>query len=119
MHYALPPRKSSTAPPFPPRSSLSSLQRRRQLKTVGIVLFVIFSALFLLSRYFHTPASGVIKAAIPAGTPSVVLVTLFDNEVLSQSYAQNIKTNREDYASRHGNTQFLWRREVQHQLTHV
>lgn len=119
MHYALPPRKSSTAPPFPPRSSLSSLQRRRQLKTVGIVLFVIFSALFLLSRYSYTPTRGVIKAVVPAGTPSVVLVTLFDNEVLSQTYAQNIKTNREDYASRHGNTQLFGRRKVHHQLTHV
>jgi mannan polymerase II complex MNN11 subunit len=109
MHYALPPRKSSTAPPFPPRSSLSSLQHRRQLKTVGIVLFVIISGLFLLSRYSHTPASGVISATIPAGTPGVVLVTLFDSEVLSQSYAQNIKNNREDYASRHGNKPNLFR----------
>lgn len=102
MHYALPPRKSSTAPPFPPRTSTLSLQRRRQLKTVVLILLAAISVLFILSRFVSFSASGPIAAVIPSGTANIVLVTLFDKEVISERYIQWIQSNREDYASRHG-----------------
>lgn len=100
MQFALPPRKSSHAPPYVPRSSRFSLQRRRQLKTIAIVSFAFVSILFLLSRIFSS--SGHATAAIPSGTANVVLVTVLDREALSDSYIQKIKTNRENYAARHG-----------------
>ncbi|KAH8697678.1 putative alpha-1,6-mannosyltransferase subunit [Talaromyces proteolyticus] len=109
MQYALPPRKSSTAPPFAPRTSLFSLQRRRQLRTIGIIAFTVISVLFFLSRYFRATSGGPITTTIliPSGTPTIVLVTLFDPDTLSEAYLQNIKNNREDYASRHGYANFF------------
>ncbi|KAL1969517.1 hypothetical protein VTN77DRAFT_8955 [Rasamsonia byssochlamydoides] len=106
MQFALPPRKSSHAPPYAPRSSRFSFQRRRQLKTVALVGFVFVSFLFLLSRIFSS-SSGPAAAAIPSGTPNVVLVTVLDREALSDSYIQKIKRNREDYAARHGYVNFF------------
>lgn len=103
MHHALPPRKSSKAPPFAPRTSNLSLQRRRQLKALGLIVFGLIFVLFVLSRFFSFSVSEQIAAVIPSGTASVVLVTLFDKQVLSDRYTQWIQTNREDYASRHGN----------------
>jgi mannan polymerase II complex MNN11 subunit len=103
MHHALPPRKSSKAPPFAPRSSNLSLQRRRQLKALGIIAFSLIFVLFVLSRFFSFSVSEQIAAVIPSGAANVVLVTLFDRQVLGEQYTQWIQSNREDYASRHGN----------------
>lgn len=103
MHHALPPRKSSKAPPFAPRTSNLSLQRRRQLKVLGLIAFGLTFVLFVLSRFFSFSVSEQIAAVIPSGTANVVLVTLFDRRVLSERYTQWIQSNREDYASRHGN----------------
>ena len=103
MHHALPSRKSSKAPPFAPRTSTLSLQRRRLLKTVGFIALGLIFALFVLSRLFSFSVSEQIAAVIPSGTANVVLVTLFDRQALSERYTQWIQSNREDYASRHGN----------------
>lgn len=103
MHHALPPRKSSKAPPFAPRTSNLSLQRRRQLKLFGLIAFGLIFVFLVLSRFFSFSVSEQIAAVIPSGTANVVLVTLFDREVLSEQYTQWIQSNREDYASRHGN----------------
>ncbi|KAE8549223.1 hypothetical protein EYB25_007739 [Talaromyces marneffei] len=107
MHHALPPRKSSKAPPFALRTSNLSLQRRRQLKTLGIIVFALIFVLVVLSRFFSFSVSEQIAAVIPSGIANVVLVTLFDRQVLSDRYAQWIQSNREDYASRHGYATFF------------
>lgn len=38
----------------------------------------------------------------PLGTPEAVIVTVFDESVLSKEYMDRIKENRRDYATRHG-----------------
>lgn len=44
---------------------------------------------------------------IPAETPSVAIVTVLDRERLSPNYVGQIVKNREDYAVRHGYTNFF------------
>lgn len=44
--------------------------------------------------------------SIPPGTPEVVIVTTLDPQ-MSESFKQNIKDNRRDYASRHGYATFF------------
>lgn len=41
------------------------------------------------------------SAAIPLGTPEVVIVTLIDDKI-SSAYLKTIKHNRDDYAKRYG-----------------
>lgn len=41
-------------------------------------------------------------SAVPAGTSGVVIVTVLDRAMLSDTYIQRIKKNREDYVKRHG-----------------
>lgn len=118
MHHALPPRKSSKAPPFALRTSNLSLQRRRQLKTLGIIVFALIFVLVVLSRFFSFSVSEQIAAVIPSGIANVVLVTLFDRQVLSDRYAQWIQSNREDYASRHGNLHSDLEERFQSKLRH-
>lgn len=98
MQFALPPRKNPQTLPYA-RSSRISSYRRNQLKTVALLVFAVLSVLFLLSRIF---GSDTATSAVPAGTPSVVIVTVLDRAGLSESYVQKIVTNREDYAKRHG-----------------
>ena len=97
MQFALPPKRN---PPLPyARSPRTSLQRRIQLKTVAIIAFAVLSVLFLLSHLF---ASSTTSSTIPAGTASVVIVTVLDRAQLDHDYLQKIVNNREDYAKRHG-----------------
>lgn len=97
MQFALPPRKD---PPLPyARSPRISFQRRKQLKAVALLAFAVLSVLFLLSHLF---ASGTSSASVPAGTASVVIVTVLDRAALSDSYIKKVVHNREDYAKRHG-----------------
>ena len=97
MHFALPPRRSPH--PLPgARSSRLPLHRRKQLKTVALFAFAVLSILYLLSHFYSS--SSTIKA--PAGTAGVVIVTLLDHELFSESYLSKVVANREDYAKRHG-----------------
>lgn len=44
----------------------------------------------------------------PPGTPEAVIVTVFDESVLSKEYMDRIKENRRDYATRHGSCPCVW-----------
>ncbi|RJE23062.1 Alpha-1,6-mannosyltransferase subunit [Aspergillus sclerotialis] len=103
MQFALPPRKN---PPLPyAHSPRISFQRKKQLKAVALLAFAVLSVLFLLSHVFASATSS--PATGPAGTSSVVIVTVVDREALSDSYIRKIVSNREDYAKRHGYTNFI------------
>ncbi len=52
--------------------------------------------LFILSQFFKEGDS------IPAGTPLVVLVTVLDVDNYSKEYINNIMSNRQEYAKKHG-----------------
>ncbi|KAI9931327.1 hypothetical protein ASPWEDRAFT_166723 [Aspergillus wentii DTO 134E9] len=104
MQFALPPRKSPHAHPYARSSSRLSYQRRQQLKTVAVLGFAILTIFFLLSHFFSSNTTSI---AVPAGTSSVVIVTVLDRAALSDNYIQKIVRNREDYAKRHGYTNFF------------
>lgn len=97
MQFALPPRRSP-APPYA-HSSRFPRYRRKQLKTVAVLAIAVFTILYLLPRLFSSSSPSVVA---PAGTASVVIVTVIDREQLSESYIKKIVENREDYAKRHG-----------------
>lgn len=98
MQFALPPRRTPITPPYA-RSSRISLQRRKQLKAVAILGFSLLTVFFLLSQFFYTSTG---TPAVPAGTSSIVVVTVLDRTAWSNEYIQKIVKNREDYAKRHG-----------------
>jgi mannan polymerase II complex MNN11 subunit len=98
MQFALPPRRNLSAPLYS-RSSRLSLQRKKQLKAVAILGFALLVIYILLSQLFH---SGTGTPAAPAGTSSLVIVTVLDRARWSNNYIQKITKNREDYARRHG-----------------
>ncbi|KAL3479870.1 galactosyl transferase GMA12/MNN10 family-domain-containing protein [Aspergillus californicus] len=103
MQFALPPRKGHVAPPYS-HPSLLTLQRRKQLKAIAILSIALVFIFFLLSQFLFT---GTGTAAVPLGTPSVVIVTVLDRELYSDNYLQKIIKNREDYAGRHGYSNFF------------
>ncbi|KAJ5256536.1 hypothetical protein N7478_012640 [Penicillium angulare] len=100
MQFALPPRKSPHRLP----SSQLPPYRRTQLKTIAVCACVVLSILYLLSYFFSADAPSI---GAPVGTSGVVIVTLLDREHFSESYIKKIVTNREDYANRHGYTNFF------------
>ncbi|KAB8239392.1 putative alpha-1,6-mannosyltransferase subunit [Aspergillus alliaceus] len=103
MQFALPPRKNLNAPLYG-HSSRLSLQRRKQLKAVAILGFALLVIYFLLSQLFHSSTG---TPAAPAGTSSLVIVSVLDRVRWSSDYIQKITNNREDYAMRHGYTNFF------------
>jgi len=110
MHFAYPPRKSSNPPPFRPRSTklaIPPLLRRSRLKTLALIGLGVIGFIFLLSSLFGGGgSSGSSEARIPSGQPPVVIVTVLDQGLFSESYYQNIKDNRIQYAKKHG--RFSW-----------
>ncbi|PGH27263.1 hypothetical protein AJ80_00973 [Polytolypa hystricis UAMH7299] len=102
MQFALPPRRASHSPY--PRSSPSSSLRRRQLKSFAILACVVISILFLFTRLLSSDSSS---DGIVTGGPKVVIVTVLDEQKLSDKHIQRIKQNREDYAERHGYVNFF------------
>ncbi|KAK2800249.1 hypothetical protein FQN50_008213 [Emmonsiellopsis sp. PD_5] len=105
MQFALPPRKPSHSPPYGRSSHHSSSARRRQLKAVAILGLVAITFFFLVSRIFSSgSASGEVVAN---GQTNIVIVTVLDEEKFGDKYIQRIKQNREDYAQRHGYTNFF------------
>ncbi|KAE8352379.1 galactosyl transferase GMA12/MNN10 family-domain-containing protein [Aspergillus coremiiformis] len=103
MQFALPPRRNLDAP-LHGRSSRLSLQRRKQLKAAAILGFALLVIYFLLSQLFYSSTG---TPAAPAGTPSLVIVTVLDRARWSRDYIQRITKNRDDYAKRHGYTNFF------------
>ncbi|KAL4752835.1 hypothetical protein BDW72DRAFT_170246 [Aspergillus terricola var. indicus] len=103
MQFAVPPRKGFSPAPYA-CASLLTYQRRKQLKTITILSVAFLAIFFLLSQPFYT---SIRTAAGPVGTPGVVIVTLLDRAMYSDTYLQKIIKNRDDYAQRHGYTNFF------------
>ncbi|KAL4919988.1 galactosyl transferase GMA12/MNN10 family-domain-containing protein [Aspergillus aurantiobrunneus] len=103
MQFAVPLRKGPIAPPYA-RSSLLTFQRRKQLKAIAILSFALVAIFLLLPQLFYTRKG---TAEAPIGTAGVVIVTVLDRTLYSDSYLQKIIKNREDYAERHGYTSFF------------
>lgn len=104
MHFAFPPRKSSSPPAYAARSSRNQsypgsnyLRRTSRLQQLLILVLGAFTTLWLLSKLF----SGSSSPSIPSGTPKAVVVTTLDPS-LSTSYKEAIKANRKHYADKHG-----------------
>jgi mannan polymerase II complex MNN11 subunit len=107
MHFALPPRKTSHPPPYARAAAArNSSDRRRKLYQLGSYVVLGLLTIYLIFHYTfssrHTGDDEIER--LPAGTPPVVIVTVFDEEDMSPSYIEKVKGNREDYASRHGNS---------------
>ncbi|EAU35796.1 conserved hypothetical protein [Aspergillus terreus NIH2624] len=102
MQFALPPRRNLHAPySGAPRFTF---QRKRHLKAAAILGLSLLAVFFLLSQLFYSSTG---TTAVPVGTPSVVIVTVLDRALWSDDYIQKIIKNREDYAKRHGYTNFF------------
>ncbi|KAJ5779312.1 hypothetical protein N7457_007032 [Penicillium paradoxum] len=101
MQFALPPRRSPHALPLA-RSSRMPSYRRKQLKSITILTFAFLSLIYILNYLYFSPS-----VTASADTSDVVIVTLLDRQRLSESYLQKIVANREDYAKRHGYTNFF------------
>lgn len=99
MHFALPPRKTSQPPPYARAARKSPGFRPQHWRVLGYAVCGILT-IYLLFHY--APLSLKLKDSMPPGTPPVVIVTVFDEQHMSDSYVEKIKANREDYASRHG-----------------
>ncbi|CBF85916.1 hypothetical protein AN1969.2 [Aspergillus nidulans FGSC A4] len=104
MQFAVPPRKGFSPAPYA-RTSFLTFQRRKQLKTIIILSVTFLAVFFLLSHPFYP---SIRTAAGPVGSPGVVIVTLLDRAMYSDTYLQKIIKNREDYAQRHGNYPRSW-----------
>lgn len=75
------------------------------MKSCAIISCAVVSLLFFI---FHILSSGSSTDSLAANGPNVVLVTVLDEQYLSEKYIQRIKENREDYVKRHGmDPQFL------------
>ncbi|KAF7720013.1 Mannan polymerase II complex GMA12 subunit [Penicillium ucsense] len=103
MQFALPPRKSPHELPGH-HSTRLPLYRRKQLKTVAVIGISIFAFLYILSHIFSSSSDSL---SASAGTAGVVIVTVLDRQSFSEGYISKIIANREDYAKRHGYTNFF------------
>ncbi|GAO19099.1 uncharacterized protein UV8b_07263 [Ustilaginoidea virens] len=99
MHFAYPSRKSSSPPPFRPRSSCIPSLRRSRLKNLVIGSLLLLGALYW---FFGGKHDDPYREHVPSGHPSVVLVTVVDPVEWNSAYLDTIKQNREKYAARHG-----------------
>ena len=99
MHFALPPRKTSQPPLYARASRKPPRFRQQQSKLLGYVVCGLLT-IYLLFPYFSL--SEILVDSLPPGTPRVVIVTVFEEQHMSETYIQKIKANREDYAARHG-----------------
>lgn len=107
MHFALPPRKSAHPPPFTRAAHLNNAsQRRRQLQYASYVVLGILS-LYLLYNAFLTSATPTSAPTEIDPRSTVCIVTVFDQTSMSAKAIQQVKHNREDYAARHGYTNFF------------
>ena len=99
MHFALPPRKTSQPPPYARASRKTSYFRQQQLRLVGYIVCGILT-IYLLFHYVSF--SDALVESAPPGTAPVVIVTVLDEQHMSDEYIKKIRTNREDYAARQG-----------------
>lgn len=105
MQFAVPPRKTSQPPPFARAAALhNASQRRRQLQLLG---YIVLGSLSLWLVYGWLSSPVVVDPVEIEPNPSVVLVTVFNEATMSETFIDQVKKNREDYASRHGYTTFF------------
>ncbi|KIW24944.1 uncharacterized protein PV07_10622 [Cladophialophora immunda] len=110
MHFALPPRKTSHPPPYVRNSNLTAAsQRRRKQFQLGAYFVLGILTLYLVVRFvlsFDLTGEHNDGATSIEGPQDIVLVTVFDNETMNEDYMRIVKTNRDDYARRHGYKNF-------------
>lgn len=113
MHFALPPRKTSNPPPYARNNSAisASYRRRKQLQLLGYAVLALLSLYLFLQLILHAIRSGGSDDGAGAieGRQDIVLVTIFDNNTMSEDYMKIVRTNRDHYAARHGNFSFAER----------
>lgn len=106
MHFALPPRKTSHPPPYA-RNTSNTLahRRRRQLQLVGYVILAVLT-LYLALKYILRADADHTKTG-PSdidGPQDIVIVTVFEDGLMSENYIHMVKKNRDHYAAQHGET---------------
>lgn len=101
MHFAFPPRKTSRPPPYVAAAnarSQGSFLTRRMARQLAVYALVALTFLYIVKNWFF---SGPAAEYIPPGTPPVVIVTTFDDD-LAESFMEKIRLNRNTYAEKHG-----------------
>lgn len=105
MHFALPPRKSSQPPPYTRVAARSRQNRQRsQVQIAGVVILCLISFWFFL-RTVLSPFSnqGIAEEEdVSDDHFNIVIVTVLDEESMSEAFVSKVKANRDDYAARHG-----------------
>ncbi|CAO2650853.1 Nn.00g091500.m01.CDS01 [Neocucurbitaria sp. VM-36] len=115
----MPPRKTSRPPPYAARNqssiaippALKNLLRRDKLRLLVIGILGILGLVWLLggrgssTQGASWTVANIPKVAIGSGAP-VVIVTVLDPRA-DPAWTQRIKTNREEYAKRHGYLTFF------------
>jgi mannan polymerase II complex MNN11 subunit len=117
MHFAMPPRKTSRPPPYARNQSsgiaippaLKNLLRSKTRQIIAAITTVVIF-LYMISGKGATGShksklggwapANIPKANIGSGPP-VVVVTVIDLKA-DPAWTQKIKSNREEYAKRHG-----------------
>ena len=103
MHFAYPPRKSSTPPKFiPARSSrIPPLLRKSRVKVIALAGLAFIFLLYLLTR--TGGRRNHLVRHVPSGKPPVVIVTVIDNSHhYPAAYLRAVRENRILYADKHG-----------------
>ncbi|KAL1635607.1 putative alpha-1,6-mannosyltransferase mnn11 [Neofusicoccum ribis] len=106
MHFAFPPRKTSRPPPYVAAANARSqgpILTRRMARQLAVYALVVLGFLYLVKNWFLRASS---VEYTPAGTPPVVVVTTFDDD-LTDSFKEKIRLNRETYAEKHGYAAFF------------
>jgi mannan polymerase II complex MNN11 subunit len=104
MHFAYPPRKSSTPPKFVPRSSTRiPILRRSRAKLIAVAGLAFIALIYLLTRTGGR-RHGLARHP-PSGKPPVVIVTVIDeSHNYPPEYLESVRENRIQYAEKHGTT---------------
>jgi mannan polymerase II complex MNN11 subunit len=103
MHFAYPPRKSSTPPKFVPARASSRLPtlRRSRAKVLALAGLAFIFVLYLLTR--RGSSKHALTRHIPSGKPPVVIVTVIDeSHHYPTEYLDAVRENRRLYAEKHG-----------------
>lgn len=106
MHFALPPRKTSQPPPYARgnTSGSATYRRRKQLQVLSYAVLGLLTFYLVLKLVLYASSAGDNEdgPSTIEGSQDIVLVTVFDNETMSEDYMRIVKVNRDDYAARHG-----------------
>lgn len=101
MHFALPPRKTSFPPPYARVSGQNVFSQRRRLLNFLASLLAGVLTIYLLFSIVYSGNAPIGGGAIGKDA-SVLIVTVLDESRMSADYISMIKKNRDEYASKHG-----------------